>query len=61
MKLGTSGFYESLMCFIEDKDPKSCIDRLRPLIDEGPENLKAHGRLLMVMPIDRWGVKDSPS
>ena len=35
------------MCFIEDKDPKSCIDRLRPLIDEGPENLKAHGRLLM--------------
>jgi hypothetical protein len=40
-------FTESLMCFIEDKDPKSCIDRLRPLIDEGPENLKAHGRLLM--------------
>ena len=40
-------FAESLMCLVQDKDPVACTERLRPLIEGGPERLKAHGRLLM--------------
>lgn len=40
-------FAESLMCLVQDKDPKTCTEQLRPLIEEGPDSLRAHGRLLM--------------
>lgn len=40
-------FAESLLCLVEDKDPKACTDRLRPLVEDGPAHLKVHGRLLM--------------
>ena len=40
-------FAESLMSLVQDKDPKACTEQLRPLIEAGPDALRAHGRLLM--------------